>query len=239
MLCCVVLCCVVFCFVYCCSPILTYFPYTLYFYRSRWSKSTKSQFSGQFNGIDFYDDIRVFRMDRTIAPLVNWTDHQSASTRSRFGAGSLVDPTSMRSTLPIASNSTNDAHGIAIPGLASFSTFPTSDNSFGVGVDTDAPLALDCPVFCADPSVDPISIPSNSSDDVGDLSFTASLDRALSLSMVSLYNLLSIRLSYLNFCPVFRKKVEDTRPAYQAKATIHLLPRLMPRTRIGSLVTLV
>ena len=41
----------VICIVYFRSPILTFFPSTLYFYQSRWSKSTKSQLTGQFSGI--------------------------------------------------------------------------------------------------------------------------------------------------------------------------------------------
>ena len=171
--CSMVICCSsVIYIVYSCSPILTFSPIHSIFIdpggQSLWSHSSAVSSAGLiFTTILI--SIGVFRMDHTIAPLVNWTHHQSASSRSEIGADSSDDPTSMRSTLPFASNSTHDADGIAMPAAASFRSCRTSNTSLRVGVNTDGPLAPDCSVFCADPLVDPTSMPSNSTEDVGDL----------------------------------------------------------------------
>jgi len=131
----------------------------------------------------------VFTIDRTITPIVNWTHRQSASSLSVFGAYLLVDPTSIRSTPPYASNSTNDADGIAMPAVATLPSCHTDDSSLRFGANIDGPSPPAFSVFGADPSVDPTSMQttrsyvSNPTDDVGGLSYAESLERAFALSM--------------------------------------------------------
>lgn len=99
------------------------------------------------SGIDFKVHLDlgwyIFTMDRMIAPIVNWTHHQLASSLSVFGADLSVDPTPMRLTPPYASNSTNDADGIAMPVVATLPSCQTNDSSLRVDVNIDGPLPPD------------------------------------------------------------------------------------------------